>query len=208
MINFILTIVLSYLVGSIPNSIIFCRLIKGIDIREHGSGNAGATNVYRVMGAKVALLVLLLDILKGVAAVIFISRLATGSGGLDPVYIRIIAGFCAIAGHIWTVFAKFKGGKGVGTSLGVFIALLPIPSIIALGAFIAVFSVTRVVSVGSLIAGLVLPLVTVIMRITVGAETGLVVFAMVIGALVWFTHIPNIKRILAGEEKKLQRIKT
>jgi acyl phosphate:glycerol-3-phosphate acyltransferase len=200
MIDITVIIILSYLIGSIPTSIIFSRLLKGIDIRDFGSKNAGATNVYRVMGAKVAITVLLIDALKGFVAVFFIAKLKIFSvdSMVPTVYLQIITGLCAILGHIWTIFAQFKGGKGVGTALGVFIGLLPVPALVALAAWIVVVSVTRYVSMASLAAAAILPIAAFFKK----DEPALFVFAIIIGALIWFTHIPNIKRLWAGTENK------
>jgi glycerol-3-phosphate acyltransferase PlsY len=204
MLDLIAIVIISYLLGSIPTAIIFGKLLRGIDIREHGSKNAGATNVFRVMGAKVALTVLAIDALKGWAAVVLVSQVSccVAAPILAPVYLQILAGLAAIVGHVWTVFAQFKGGKGVGTALGVFIGLLPIPALSALAAWIIVVAITRYVSVASLTAAVVLPVTAIIQKAVQGGGAGVVIFAGLIGALIWFTHIPNIKRLLAGTENK------
>lgn len=204
MFDIILIVILSYLVGSIPTSIIFSRCLRGIDIRDYGSKNAGATNVYRVMGAQVALSVLTIDALKGFAAVFFIAKLKIFSDVpvFPLVYLQISAGLCTIIGHIWTVFAQFKGGKGVGTTLGIFIGLLPIPALVALAVWIMVVAITRYVSVASLSAAVVLPAMAIVQKIFWSGESGLVVFSIIIGVLLWCTHIPNIKRLWTGTENK------
>ncbi|HRQ55598.1 MAG TPA: glycerol-3-phosphate 1-O-acyltransferase PlsY, partial [Ignavibacteriaceae bacterium] len=157
-------IFLSYLVGSIPTSIIISKLSHGIDIREHGSGNAGGTNVMRVLGWKKGLLVIILDALKGAFAVVVIARLHYG--GLpfqnvspfdDFTLVQIIAGIAAVIGHIWTVFAGFRGGKGIATALGMLIMIITVDMLVALGIFILVVTVSRYVSLGSILAALSIP---------------------------------------------------
>ncbi len=138
-------IILSYLIGSIPTSIIISKAAKGIDIREHGSGNAGGTNVMRVLGWKHGALVILLDALKGVLAVVVVARLHYGSMPFenatpfdDFTLVQIIAGISAVIGHIWTVFAGFRGGKGIATALGMLLMIVTVDMLIAIGVFILV----------------------------------------------------------------------
>ncbi len=196
----------AYLVGSIPTSIIVCRKLKGIDIRQHGSGNAGATNVYRVMGLKVAAFVLVMDALKGVFGV-FIPLLLVPSAGL---WIKILGGLFAIVGHIWTIFAQFKGGKGIGTSLGVFISLTPLPALAAFIAWVITVSITKIVSISSIIAGVVLALSTWVFykKGIGGISFPLVYFTALIAILIIITHRKNIRRLLNGTEKKISSGKT
>jgi acyl phosphate:glycerol-3-phosphate acyltransferase len=192
---------LAYLVGSFPTSIVICRALKGIDIRCFGSGNAGATNVYRVMGLKVALLVLFTDALKGVFGV-FVPWLLTSETVL---WQMILGGLLAIVGHIWTVFAQFKGGKGIGPSLGVFFALTPIPAAMAFLTWIAVVAVTRIVSMASMLAGLTLAVVTWVLSCwkLFGTERPLAYFTTAVALLILFTHRKNIQRLLNGTENKI-----
>jgi glycerol-3-phosphate acyltransferase PlsY len=188
--------ILAYLAGAFPTSIVVCRFLKGIDIRQHGSGNAGATNVYRVMGLKVALFVLFVDACKGVAGVKLPGWILP-----EPVlWQAILGGFCAIAGHVWTVFARFKGGKGVGTALGVFLALMPVPTLIALLAWILVFALTRYVSVASMTAGAVLAVSAGLS----GASKPLLYFSIFIAVLIIVTHRANIQRLLRGTENRIK----
>lgn len=204
MLTFLLIAVISYLLGSLPTSIICGRLFRDIDIREHGSGNAGATNVYRVMGPKIALFVLLVDAFKGYAAVRFIAPLAGAEAGTG---LLILAGFSAIVGHVWTVFAGFRGGKGVGTSLGVFIALLPIPALVAFVLWLIMLMLFKYVSVASIAAGTILPIVTIWQWNRGKQGIPLVVFATVVGVLMWLTHIKNIQRLRAGTELRIGKKK-
>lgn len=194
-------LVVCYLLGSIPTSIIVCKKLKNIDIREHGSGNAGATNVYRVMGLKVALFVLAMDALKGAIAVLFAKHMMWGWGEAAGMF----GGLVAILGHIWTVFAKFKGGKGIGPALGVFIALLPLQAAISLGGWVFIVYKTRTVSIASISAGFLLFLSTLAAKLISPASTDvrLVVFTFLIAVLIVVTHRKNIGRIRAGTENKL-----
>ena len=163
-------IILSYLVGSIPTSIIISKLVMGIDIREHGSGNAGGTNVYRVMGWKFGVLVILLDALKGVLAVVMVARLHYGNIPFenatpfdDFTLVQIIAGISAVIGHVWTVFAGFRGGKGIATALGMLIIVATVDMLVALGVFVLVVAYSRYISLGSIMAAIAVP-VTLIVR--------------------------------------------
>ena len=164
-------IILSYLVGSIPTSIIISKLSHGIDIRDHGSGNAGGTNVMRVLGWKKGLLVIILDAIKGAFAVVVIARLHYG--GLpfqnvspfdDFTLVQIIAGIAAVVGHIWTVFAGFRGGKGIATALGMLIMIITVDMLVAVGIFILVVTISRYVSLGSILAALSIPITLDIQR--------------------------------------------
>ncbi|MBL8028873.1 MAG: glycerol-3-phosphate 1-O-acyltransferase PlsY [Fibrobacteres bacterium] len=194
-------LVICYLLGSIPTSIIVCKKLKNIDIREHGSGNAGATNVYRVMGLKVALFVLAIDALKGAVAVIVAKNMMWSWGDAAGMF----GGLIAILGHIWTVFAEFKGGKGIGPALGVFIALLPFQAAISLGGWIFIVYKTKTVSIASISAGFLLFLSTLITHVACPESTNirLVIFTFLVAVLIVVTHRKNIGRIMAGTENKL-----
>jgi len=206
MLFLIAMILLSYLLGSMPTSIIASKLLKGIDIREHGSGNAGATNVFRVMGWKAGLAVLLIDIAKGFIPTIAFYKI--GMKGVDwPIInLQILAGISAIFGHIWTIFAGFKGGKGVGTGAGMLIGLAPFAVVVGLIVFIIVVAISRFISLGSIIASLSVP-VTIIFQ-NKGLEASfplqLFILSLFVPALIIYTHRKNIQRLLKGEESKFQ----
>lgn len=210
----ILAFVLAYLVGSIPFSIITCKVLKGIDIREHGSGNAGATNVYRIMGFKVALFVLILDALKGVFGV-FVPVLLIGKYAPDLLLsvkdynLMILGGLLSIFGHIWTIFAGFKGGKGIGTSLGVFFAILWLPTLISFISWIIAVKISKIVSLASIIAGIVLFLASLASFLLLKDSLPLsyLIFTAFSMFLILFTHRSNIKRLLDGTEKKITKKK-
>ena len=207
-------IILSYLVGSIPTSIIVTKLAKGIDIRNYGSGNAGGTNVMRVLGWKHGLLVIILDALKGVLAVVVVARLHYGSMPFnnatpfdDFTLVQIIAGISAVIGHIWTVFAGFRGGKGIATALGMLLMITTVDMLIAIGAFIIVVSISRYVSLGSIVGAIVVPLALVIreniFNVNVPSYNTLLPFVIAVSLLVIFTHRKNVVRLLNGNEHKV-----
>jgi len=209
--------VLSYLVGSIPTSIIVARLRKGIDIRQHGSGNAGGTNVIRVLGWKAGVFVILMDMAKGLLATIVIARLMYGPIPFenrtpfdDFTVVQIIAGCAAILGHIWTLFAGFKGGKGIATAAGMLVGVAPLEVAVSVAVFAVVFLVTHYVSLGSLSAAVAFPLTmffreNIFMAEVPGYNT-LIFFSIGISLLIIFTHRTNIRRLLKGTENKIQRV--
>lgn len=209
MISIIVIIALSYLIGSFPTSIVVGKLLKGIDIREHGSGNAGGTNVFRVLGWKPGVFVMAFDAFKGFAAAFWISQIAISPIPIEHELVQIIAGLAAIIGHIWTVFAGFKGGKGVGTAAGMLLALYPWALLICALVFGIVLFLTRIVSISSITAAVTLPVVLTVLRYCIGKEVvfSLYIFGFFAAALIVFTHRSNIKRLLAGTENKFGKKK-
>jgi glycerol-3-phosphate acyltransferase PlsY len=214
MISLGLIVLLSYIVGSIPTSIILSKLSRGIDIRDHGSGNAGGTNVARVLGWQAGVFVILIDILKGYAATQLIPKLMYGpipfenrTSFEDFTVIQIIAGCAAIMGHIWTAFGGFRGGKGIATAGGVLAGLATIELLVALGVFIVVFVVSRYVSLGSVSAALSLPVAMLLRHNVFHAELRgyhtLIFFTIGISLLLLYTHRGNIRRLMAGTESRL-----
>ncbi len=191
---------LSYVIGSIPTAYIFGKLMKGIDIRQHGSGNVGATNAFRVLGKGPGTAVLILDIIKGIIPVVFVA------GFLDAsVTGRIIAAVAAVCGHNWTCFLSFKGGKGIATTLGVLIGLtVVIPQariavLLCVGVWLAVFLLTRIVSISSLVAAVCLPVVMVLFN----APTSMVILSIVFCVFIVIRHRPNVHRLLSGQEPRV-----
>jgi glycerol-3-phosphate acyltransferase PlsY len=148
-----------YLLGAIPTAIIMGKALRGIDIREHGSGNAGGTNVFRVLGWKPGVAVILIDILKGLIATVFAAKITLTALPVEHVYLQLLAGLSAIVGHIRTVFAGFRGGKGVGTAAGMMFGLFPVAASICLISFLVIAFSTRYVSLASITAAVALPLV-------------------------------------------------
>ena len=190
-------LVLAYLLGSIPSAYIAGRAGKGIDLREHGSGNLGATNVYRVMGWKVAALVLLVDGAKGALPVLFFPQLFHAT---PPLYWAIGYGVAAIAGHVRSIFLAFKGGgKGVATAAGVFLALAPIPMGIALLSWIVVLLISGYVSLASLVSATLMAVLLVVMR---GIQSPLAIVGIALALFVFYTHRANIGRLRRGEEHR------
>ncbi len=195
---------LSYLIGSIPTSILVGKILRGIDIREHGSGNAGGTNVFRVLGWKPGVFVMVVDAFKGFAATFWISRLVFGAVPFEHETMQLIAGCAAIVGHIWTVFASFRGGKGVGTAAGMLLALYPIALLICAVVFAFMIFATRIVSISSMTAAITLPVVLSIFRYLMNRPVALslYLFSFFAAGLIIFTHRSNIKRLLAGTENR------
>jgi glycerol-3-phosphate acyltransferase PlsY len=193
-------LLLGYLLGSIPFAYIAGKAARGIDLRQHGSGNLGATNVYRTLGAKVASVVFVLDTLKGALPVLAVHRYAIGPH-LD--LWAIAAGVAAIIGHAKPVFLLWKGGgKGVATAGGVFLALAPIPTLASMATFVVVVLLSGYVSVASLTAAAVLP---VVLAATSGVRSPLFVVSVVIAVFVFWTHRANIGRLRRGEEHRFGR---
>lgn len=197
----IIIIIVAYLLGSIPTSVWISRSFYNIDIRDHGSGNAGATNTFRVLGVKAGLVVFAVDILKGFAAVNLIHftnyYIPDGSNYIN---IQLLLGVAAMLGHIFPVYVGFKGGKGVATLFGVICAISFYPTLIMAGVFFVTLILTRYVSLGSMMAGLSFPVLIVV----VFKETtpSLVIFSLIIAILMLFTHQKNIERLLRKEENK------
>lgn len=190
----ILVIAASYLLGSIPFGLVIGKVGYGIDVRQFGSGNVGFTNCYRTLGPLPGLFVLLGDAGKGSASIL----LARWLGGGDLV--SVLAGLAVIAGHNWSPYLKFKGGKGVATSVGVVIFLVPKISIILLAVWLAVLIVTKFVSLGSIIVALVFPFLMIYFH---PGRVNYIIFSFVTAALVIIQHRSNIKRLLAGSELRI-----
>jgi glycerol-3-phosphate acyltransferase PlsY len=195
----ILAILLAYLLGSVPTAFIFGKLLKGIDIREYGSGNVGATNIARTLGKGYGVVVLLLDFLKGFIAVTVLPLLIfKGAETSEAIY--IILGAAAIAGHIWTIFLKFKGGKGVATTAGVMIGLAPVILLSCFVIWIIIFAIWRYVSLASIIAAIFLPIFAVI----TGRDISFIIFCAFLCLVGVYMHKGNIKRLIQGNESKLK----
>lgn len=206
MVRLILMIAISYLLGSFPTAIVTGKLLRGIDVREHGSGNAGATNVFRVLGWKAGLFVLLVDMAKGFIATVLVYKLAVGAVNMQPVILQIIAGMSAVFGHIWTVFAGFKGGKGVGTGAGMIVGLVPQAVLTGLVVFIVVFALTRYVSLGSITASLTIPIYLFLEKYLFHhpVETPILILGVLVPLLILYTHRSNIQRLLQGTENRIE----
>ncbi len=190
----------SYLIGSIPASYIAGRLLRGIDLREHGSGNLGAANAFRVLGFTAALPVLLFDIGKGFAAVYLFPRL--GGGGT---VLALAAALAVVLGHNYSVFMRFSGGKGVGTTAGAFLALAPAATALCFALWLAMLLATRIVSVASIAAAAFLPVSIAFANRFLGARThyAVTILAAAVAVIVIVKHRSNIARLREGAEKRI-----
>ncbi len=205
-ISYIVGIIISYLIGGIPFGYLIA-VIKGIDIRTEGSGNIGATNVGRVLGKKYGLIIFILDMLKGFIVVFFIPALVSSAVNIPTTtdnLLVVLCGFCAVLGHAFPVYLKFKGGKAVATSFGVFIWLVPISIGIAFGVWLLTVIVTRYVSLGSMIGSLSLVgVIVIVVDSPFGDNIYLTVMSVAVAILIIARHTSNIQRIIAGTEKKV-----
>lgn len=210
--SLILTAVLSYLWGSLNSAIIVVRLLKGEDIREKGSGNAGLTNVIRVYGKGTGIITLLCDLLKGVAAVAAARLIVTNVAGVDffggdKIFIGYVAGLFVMIGHIFPLYYGFHGGKGVLIAATTLIAMDPLTCLVSVSVFLIVMMITKYVSVGSICAAVTYPLFTLIHQSINSAQyPGHIqnfVMTAIIGALIIYMHKPNIERLKAGTENKV-----
>ena len=207
MVTLLVILFLSYLAGSIPTSIILSKTTRGIDIRNHGSGNAGASNAIRVLGWKIGSIVILVDVGKGILATTVISRIRIDPVILSPATLAILAGSLAIIGHIWTVFAGFKGGKGVATGGGMVFSLYPLAASLCLIIFVSVLVIFRIVSLASISAALSLPVIILMLKsfFNYPVPDELLVFSFLAAILILFTHRNNIGRLIRGEEKRFRK---
>lgn len=186
-------VILSYVLGSVPTGLWLGLKLRGVDIRQHGSKNIGATNTFRVLGKGLGIATLAGDILKGWVPVVLFARLDAWE------YLPVLCGLAAILGHTFSLFLWFRGGKGVATSTGVFLGLAPVPTLIAGGVFAIVFAATRMVSAGSISAAAALIAAVFFIATPVPVR----VVAVLAAVLVIVRHHANIRRILKGEESRL-----
>jgi acyl phosphate:glycerol-3-phosphate acyltransferase len=219
MINMVIVVFLSYLVGSIPNSIMLSKWRHGFDIRSKGSGNAGGTNVFRVLGWKSGVFVIVLDALKGVLATTVVARLFwdptlpfyNHTPFDDFTIIQMICGAAAVIGHVWTIFAGFKGGKGIATGAGMLIGIAPTEFAVSIIVFVVVLFAFRYVSLGSITAAIAFPLSLIIRYNILSDEIHsyktLVFFSIGIALFLLYSHRTNIKRLIEGTEHKITSFK-
>ena len=195
----------AYLIGSVSFSVIFSKKIAGFDVREKGSGNAGATNMLRSVGKKAAVLTLLCDALKGVVAIIFAIIVGAIAKESDKALLVQIAGILVVVGHTFPVFFGFKGGKGVATSLGVLLITNWRIGLICLVFALVIMALTRIVSAGSVVAAVLFPVLVLFMHTnyTISEGSSYFVYSIILAVIVLFNHRSNIKRILSGTENKL-----
>src|SRR3990172_13269321 len=217
MINLAIVILLSYIVGSIPTSIMLSKWIHGFDIRTKGSGNAGGTNVFRVLGWKYGILVTLVDMGKAVLATTVIARLFwdptlpfyNRTPFDDFTIIQMICGGAAIVGHIWTVFAGFRGGKGIATGAGMLLGVTPVEFGISAAVFFIVFMAYKYVSLGSISAAVAFP-ATLFVRFNIFGDEihsykTLIIFSLGVALLLIYSHRANIRRLIEGTENRVSQ---
>ncbi len=203
----IILVITAYLLGSIPSSVWIGKRFYGVDVRRHGSHNAGATNTLRVLGRRAALPVFAIDFLKGFAAVklsliaMRFNCYAADSAELFTLQMFLIV--AVVVGHIFPVFAGFKGGKGVATIAGTMVAVATVPTLLALGVFIIVLAVSHYVSLGSIIGAICFPIILALRH----EDIKMVIFGIVVAVLLILTHRKNIKRLLSGTESKIYLVK-
>ncbi len=202
----ILALVFAYLIGSIPTSVWLGKYSHGIDIRDFGSGNAGATNTFRIFGKKMGIIVLIVDILKGWIAVKLFYVLYESGQNMDELFnLKIRLGIAALLGHVFPIYVGFKGGKGVATLLGIILALNHQAALVSIGVFLLVLLTTHYVSLSSMIAGLFFPVVVMVIFKT--TQPIMVVFSLMISVAVIITHQKNIERLLKNKESRAQLFK-
>ncbi|MEI6638312.1 MAG: glycerol-3-phosphate acyltransferase [Chlorobium sp.] len=229
MLTLMVILAVSYIIGSIPTSLMAGKLLKGIDIRNFGSGNAGGTNAFRVLGWKPGLIVTLIDIIKGiVAAVGVVAFFQLHPIGVFPdineVALGLLAGMSAVIGHVFTLFAGFKGGKGVSTAAGMLIGIAPVSMLMVVGIFLLTVYLSRHVSVASMLAAIAFPLIIAIRKYIFELGTGLdyyiglfdaqlffhdsldyhlMIFGLIVALAIIYTHRGNIRRLISGTESRV-----
>jgi glycerol-3-phosphate acyltransferase PlsY len=205
--SIIILLVFAYLIGSIPTAVWVSKRVYGLDIREHGSGNAGATNTFRVLGKKAGIGVMIVDMLKGFIAVklSYLSLFHTGSEQLTNLQVGL--GLCAVVGHIFPIWAGFRGGKGIATLFGMILAIHPIVAISLVAVFLLMLFLTRYVSLSSMAASVAFPVLILFIFKDQAPEISYKLFAIATACMVVLTHHKNISRLLAGNESKVRLIK-
>lgn len=217
MLSLVFVVISSYLIGSIPFGIIISKHFRGFDIRTKGSGNIGSTNAFRVLGWKLGLTVQILDLAKGLGAVLLATYFFNGlpfhnaTPFEDITIFRLIAGCSAILGHVYTVFAGFRGGKGISTAAGMLIGVAPIEIAVVAGIFLLVVFLSGYVSLGSIIAAIMFPTTMFIRENAFGAHivgySTLIVFAIALAVFLIYTHRANIKRLIEKREHRFDRLR-
>ncbi len=229
MLTLLAILVVSYIIGSIPTSLMAGKMLKGIDIRDFGSGNAGGTNAFRVLGWKAGLTVTLIDIVKGVVAAVSVVAFFRHHPidvfpDLNDVALRLLAGISAVIGHVFTLFAGFKGGKGVSTAAGMLIGIAPVSMLMVIAIFLLTIYMSRHVSVASMLAAVAFPLIIAIRKYIFELGGGLdyyiklfgsklffhdsldyhlMIFGLIVAAAIIYTHRANIRRLISGTESRV-----
>lgn len=203
MVTYIVIGIIAYLIGSISFSVIISKKMAGFDVREKGSKNAGSTNVLRTVGKKAAVITLLCDVLKGVVAVLIAYIVGKYVDNVDRAILVQVAALCVVIGHTFPIFFKFKGGKGVATSLGIVLLLNWQIGLICLVFALVLMILTRMVSLGSISAAILFPVLTIFITENYLVEGNYIIFGILLAAFVVYNHRANVKRILTGTENKL-----
>ncbi|MCI8361918.1 MAG: glycerol-3-phosphate 1-O-acyltransferase PlsY [Clostridia bacterium] len=204
MLTYIIIAIIAYLLGSISFSVIISKKMAGFDVRQKGSGNAGTTNVLRSVGKKAAIITLILDVLKGVVAILVAYIVGKIANNLDKSLLIQIAGIAVIIGHTFPIFFGFKGGKGIATSLGVLLMTNWNIGLICLVFALVLMALTRIVSLGSIAAAILFPVLIIFMPSNAYiVEGNYIVYSIILAVLVIYNHRANVKRLLNGTENKL-----
>jgi len=197
----------AYLLGAIPTAIVLGRLFWKTDVRKHGSGNAGATNAWRVLGWRAGVPVLLIDLGKGAAAAGLIPLLPLGSTPVDPTTLAVLCGVVAVLGHVFPVYTRFRGGKGVATAAGMLAVVAPVPVGIAAGVFLLLVVASGIVSLGSIVGAWTIPLTVLLLPATLQSRPpALIALAFLLAAFITVTHRSNLARILRGTETSFPKL--
>jgi acyl phosphate:glycerol-3-phosphate acyltransferase len=202
----IILITLAYLIGSISTAVLVGQIGFSIDIREHGSGNAGATNTFRVLGKKAGIIVMIVDVLKGsLATQLILLNSSYVSGSVGFVNMQVLLGMAAVIGHVFPIWANFKGGKGIATLFGMILAIQPIVALCLVAVFVCILFATKYVSLSSILASVAFPIL--ILFIFHQQEVMYRLFAIATALMVVLTHHKNINRLLQGNENKVNLFK-
>jgi len=196
----LLALAAAYLIGAIPTGYIMARLLKGIDIRDHGSGNVGSTNLMRTVGKVPGIACLFLDVAKGIVPVVIVANLFYPQAIFvsKPLF-RVVLGLAVVSGHIWTIFLRFKGGKGVATTIGVFIGLSPVATALGLLIWLVVALISRYVSLSSIAMAVSLPF----LMVAFSQPIAYIVLSIILCIFICYTHKSNISRLINGTEYKI-----
>ena len=201
--EYIFLIILSYLTGAFPSAVLIGKIFFKTDVREFGSGNAGATNTFRVLGRKAGIPVLILDVFKGWLAVNYIFFISSLSNNLDIVFEQqLVFGIAAVIGHLFPIYTGFRGGKGIATLLGLLLGIQPIAALLSSVVFIIVFFISRYVSLSSIFASIAFPII--IYFLSDSTDVSLIIFSIFVPLIALITHQKNIERLLKGEEVKVK----
>ena len=199
----IIWVVVAYLIGSVPTAYLVAKRVRGIDIREHGSGNIGATNVFRTMGKKWGALVLAADVLKGWIVVVILAPTAGAFPEVSSPLRQLLFGAAAIAGHTWTPWLKLKGGKGIATSAGALIGIFPLASLIVIAIWAVCFLIWRYVSLASIAAAASFPIMLLILHREIDSFGIIFLISVLLSGLLIYNHRSNIERLRRGEELRV-----